>query len=252
MQTVQAFKESIAERVRRLQSGFDLYYAGDEPFEFQYHGNFYTIPAHGTLKVMDVYGIPTSSQNAQMSVEEKKHVRDLVTMEMRTGKKPKNLKLIISALNAIEYAVSHYADRGVCFLSGNKEEDDRDKKEAGERYQVWRIKEAENILRAYENRNEAFARNPRNQGKLPPPMGDRELKAQEFLDDQRVSARGRKQYVCPAPFCGYSADDDKVMKDSGEVVVEGSGADRIKRHLEASHPTLKLEEQRAEGRRKAS
>lgn len=215
--TVERVKETLAEKARALQSGFTLYYAGDEPFEFRSNGLFFTIPAEGKLVVKDIYGVDLGPRS---TAEERAQARKIVTSGLR-GRPVKGNRVIMSAMSVVEFAIEKFSERGVCLLVGN-EKDDADSIAAARKAWVeWRTVSAETILRGFERRTESFYRDARHAGQPAPPMGDHERKAQEFLDDLKISAKGRRAYLCPAN-CGYDAND----------------AETINKHVAAKHPML--------------
>jgi hypothetical protein len=230
--SVERVKETIAERVRAMSTGFTLGYAGDEPFEFQCNGHLFNIPANGKALIKDIYGVDIGPRS---SAEERARARRIVTSPLR-GQKVGPNSIIMSALSVIEFAMAKHADRGVCLLTGIEKDDAEAMAEARTRYITWRTASAEQILKSYEHRTESFYRDARHAGQPAPPMGDHERKAQEFLDDLKISAKGRRAFLCPAN-CGYDADTK----------------DRIDSHVAAKHPMLvdKVEAVATPSRKKA-
>ena len=231
--SIERVKETIAERVRAMSSGFTLGFAGDEPFEFQCNGHLFAIPANGKLLVKDIYGVNLGPRS---SAEERAQARRIVTSPLR-GQKVSPNGIVLSALAVIEFAIEKHSDRGVCLLTGNEKNDADAMAEARTRWVAWRTASAEQVLKSYEHRTESFYRDARHAGQPAPPMGDHERRAQEFLDDLKISAKGRRAYLCPAN-CGYDADSE----------------DRINTHIAAKHPMLKdkVEAVATPGRKKAS
>jgi hypothetical protein len=231
--TIERVKDTLAEKARALQSGFTLYYAGDEPFEFRSNGLFFTIPAEGNLVVKDIYGVDLGPRS---TAEERAQARKIVTSGLR-GRPVKGNRVIMSAMSVVEFAIEKFSERGVCLLVGNEKDDADSIKEARAKWASWRTVSAETILRSYERRTENFYHDARHAGQPAPPMGDHERKAQEFLDDQKAGNKGRRAFLCPAN-CGYDADSEE----------------RINTHIAAKHPMLadKVEAVATPGRKKAS
>jgi hypothetical protein len=226
---IHTLTREIEERVKAARPSHLLYNPSNEWVEIMCNGQPLQIPPDGkgrtpdgvlktfdgTVAVRDTYGVdPEALKKARAQGIKRPDI-------------PAN-KIILTALEAISHAVRKRSRRGICFLTGNPEEDKPIKAAAKAVWIEYRKEQAERSINAYRLQTQAFHADSRNVGQPAPPMPDHVQESQEFLDDYRLGSFSRKQFSCPVN-CGYYTDDES----------------RLGVHVRASHPLANVPQPQA-------
>lgn len=145
---------------------------------FRENGKPVMVRANGTLDVRDKYGPVFDSKSRKI----KPGIRLL------KGETANDFLLFIGSSEK-------YQGAGFTWLHGDEKDEGR-KKAAKARYQIARRKQAEQEVQSRAETVANFNKLPQNQGQTPPPPTQRQIEAQEFLDDIRAEGREGFDYVC--------------------------------------------------------
>jgi hypothetical protein len=184
-------------RARQATAAISVWNASDEAQTVRFKGMPYTFQP-GLTEVKDLYGFPRD-----VEAEARKNKREL-TDAQRTW-------LIATAVEIVTHAETRLSRRGVGVVTGNAAEDAEMKKQLHRVWMVTKSGECRQVREGYNRRTLAFSQNPQNLGKQPPPMNERELVAEKWLNRAEGGVFETKQYVCPFA-CGFH-DDDKADFD---------------------------------------
>jgi hypothetical protein len=223
---IQDIRTKIADRIKASTPTQKLYNPSNEWVVAQVNGVIYPIPPDGYARPL---GDEKGEQRLYDGILEIKDQygpnKEEKALAVQQRRKTRANAVVVSSLEIVQHLITKLHKRGVVFLM----EDGSDEQLIAQAKDTWaefQVKQADQVIAAYNNRTAAFHRDPRNSGRYAPSMTEREIQAQEVLDAWQSGRLDKYKFICPERD-GYGTNDqakfDLHMRVSHPAVVHEEG-----------------------------